>query len=182
MKWTFNTSYNHLVWLIISCGILSRLIPHLPNFSPEIVFALYLGIKIPQRAACLSVLSMAIISDLLISWQVVKFSFFGTWSLFTYSALLLIAGWGIRIKHKGLGALFVGIASMSTFFYWLWTNFGTWLMTDLYPHSLAGIWMCYELALPFLTNSLAASLIWGITIVLCERSLSPSPKIISPLH
>lgn len=158
---------------IISFGILTRLIPHLPNFSPEIVFALYLGVKSPKSFICLYIFLMSVISDLLIGWQYPEFSSFGNWTLFTYSALLTIGGIGLFVSKRGFGFVFMGASGTVTAAYWLWTNFGTWLMAGLYPHTTTGLITCYTLALPFLANSIAASFTWCAIIMFCENYLKP---------
>ena len=161
-----------LPFFIICFGIFTRLIPHFPNFSSEIVFALYLGMKSPKQLICLTIFLMAMISDLLIGWQHPEFSSFGDWTLFTYSALLVIGGTGLFIRKKGFGVVFMRTSCAITVAYWIWTNFGTWLMAGLYPHTSTGFFMCYTLALPFLANSLAASIAWCVIIMLCENYFS----------
>ena len=155
--------------LIICFGILTRLIPHLPNFSPEIVFALYLGMKYSKALALLMILLIAAISDLLLGWG------FGSWALFTYSALLTI-GWIGMCSKNHYGKKFIINAGGVTVAYWLWTNFGVWLIENIYPHTLTGFIACYSMALPFLTNSLMASIAWSIIIILCENYLLPFGK------
>ena len=162
--------------LIICMGILTRLAPHFPDFSPEIVFALYLGMRSPKQLICLYIFLIAMISDLLIGWQNAEFSSFGNWTLFTYSALLVIGGAGLLIRKKGFGLAFLGTSCATTVAFWIWTNFGTWLMTNLYPHTATGLAHCYVLALPFLAKSLAASFAWCAIIALCEHCFPKSYK------
>lgn len=168
-----------LPFFIISFGILTRLIPHIPNFSPELVFALYLGMKSPKHLLCLYIFLMALISDALISWQHPDFSNVGDWTPFTYSALLGIGGMGLLIKKKGFGLVFMTMSGVATLAYWIWTNFGTWLTTHLYPHSFEGLIMCYLVALPFLGNALAASVAWCAIIVWCETYI-PKKNVYEP--
>lgn len=159
--------------LIMACGIFSRLIPHLPNFSPEIVFALYLGTKNSKIMTLLTILVMATLSDVLLSWQH-AWAAFGKWTFFTYSALLIIGMVGRVIKKYGYGNPFFMMGGVSTLFYWLWTNFGTWLISDLYPHTLSGFLECYIFGLPFLGMSVTASILWCAIIVVSERYLTQS--------
>lgn len=151
--------------IIVIIGIFTRLIPHFPNFSPEIVFALYLGMKHSKRVALFAIVLMAIISDILLGFGI------GYWAIFTYSALLVIGWIGTYIKSHQYGLVFIIQSAMVTVGYWVWTNFGTWLMTNMYAQTLAGLMKCYVLALPFLTNSLGASFAWCAIIVFCENYL-----------
>ncbi|MBP9726966.1 MAG: hypothetical protein KBD83_05840 [Gammaproteobacteria bacterium] len=165
-----NTSFNinKKAALIICAGILTKIIPHLPNFSPEIVFALYLGMKSSKGLAWMYILFMAIVSDILFGWQNPAYPSFGSWTIFTYSALLAIGWAGAYIKKKAFGAAFMWLSCAANIAYWLWTNFGTWLVGNMYPHTITGFVACYTLALPFLANSLAASFAWCAIIVACE--------------
>lgn len=170
-----------LSFFIISFGILTRLIPHIPNVCPEIVFALYLGIKSQKSFVYLYIFLMALISDLIIGWQQHEFLIFGDWTLFTYSALLCIGGLGFLTRKKSFGMIFIGTSCIATLAYWIWTNFGTWLMAGLYSHTLTGLISCYTLALPFLGNSLAASFAWCITIMICENYFSKRDTPLKPM-
>lgn len=165
----------NLTLLIITCGILSRLIPHLPNFSPEIVFALYLGTKHSKTSAYMNILLMAVISDLLLSWGH-AWPAFGDWTIFTYSALLIIGWIGEHEKLQKYDKKFIITAFAVTLAYWIWTNLGVWLMSNSYSHSLPGLIQCYEMALPFLSTSLAAGGIWCAIILVCEHYVATNSK------
>jgi hypothetical protein len=54
----------------------------------------------------------------------------------------------------------------SSVFFWLWTNFGIWLVGDgsPYPHTVEGLVTCYYAAVPFLGYSLAGDLAWGLVL------------------
>lgn len=170
------------LFLIIGFGILTRLIPHLPNFSPEIVFAVYLGMRSPKVLMYFNILLMAVVSDALIGWQRPHFPSFGSWTFFTYSALLIIGWSGARIRTKSLKRTFVITTCLATLGYWLWTNLGVWLVADFYPHTPAGFVACYTLALPFLANSLTASMSWYVIIMLCEYYFPKSCPQPSQIH
>lgn len=155
-----------LPFFIICFGILTRLISHLPNFSPEIVFALYLGMKNTTISASIYIILMAVISDFLLGFG------FGSWAIFTYSALLAIGGVGVYIKNKEFGQIFIASTVGVTLAYWIWTNLGSWLFTNMYAHTLDGFMTCYTLALPFLSNALVASFAWCAIIAVCETCVS----------
>ncbi|MSP53081.1 MAG: hypothetical protein EXR81_02365 [Gammaproteobacteria bacterium] len=57
----------------------------------------------------------------------------------------------------------------STLAYWLWTNFGTWLMSNMYSHDAAGFLDCYLAALPFLRNALIANIIYILIFYLVQK-------------
>lgn len=156
---------------IIIVGIFSRIIPHMPNFSPEIIFAMYLGVQLNKLWTCIAVFLMVFLSDTILSFQY-GYHIIGSWSFFTYSALIIIGliGTGRWVKSSGAKFLIGGLVLTSG--YWGWTNFGVWLLSDMYPHNLNGISSCYLLALPFLKTSLESSLIWVLVILAYEYSLN----------
>jgi hypothetical protein len=45
--------------------------------------------------------------------------------------------------------------------FFLLTNFGTWLMTPMYPHTLTGLWDCYLLGLAFFPNTLISDFLYA---------------------
>ena len=157
--------------LSLSIGIVTRIIPHIPNFSPEIVFALYLGIQFNKIRATIFILAMAIISDVIIGLSS-GYPIFGTWIMFTYSALIVSGLLGTKrwIRQSKAGFLLSGL--LLTVGFWVWTNFGVWLLSGMYPHTGIGFIACYTLALPFLNTALAGSLVWAIVIIGYEYCLA----------
>lgn len=156
---------------LVILGIFTRIIAHVPNFTPEIVFALYLGIQFKRMRAILFILFMAIISDFMLSWYS-AYPMFGVWTFFTYSALVMIALCGmISILRCSKIAFLLG-GLLVTVGFWGWTNFGVWLFSKMYAHTLTGLLECYTLALPFLNTALAGSLVWGIIVIAYEYGLA----------
>jgi hypothetical protein len=83
---------------------------------------------------------------------------------FTWSAFALIAVGGLllkRLKHSPkslvLGAL--GAAVASSVFFFVFTNFGVWLTTDMYPKTWAGLMQSYYMGLPFYRTMLLGNLV-----------------------
>lgn len=168
-----SVSKSHLFALgVVVVGIVARVIPHIANFSPEIVFAFYLGASFYKRYAFLFVLVMAVVSDVIIG-TCSGYPTFGTWTVFTYSALIIACILGaasprVQKYHK---VFFVSGAFGVTLFYWGWTNFGTWVAGGLYPHTWAGLLSCYVLAIPFLKTSIVSSVLWCAVILTLESIL-----------
>jgi hypothetical protein len=52
-----------------------------------------------------------------------------------------------------------GVVASVLFF--LVTNFGTWALSGMYPHTLAGLGACYVAAIPFFQNTLAGDLFYA---------------------
>ena len=103
--------------------------------------------------------------------------------LFTWSAYLIIGASGLLIrrfhlnKSKLLGASFAAALFSSVFFY-LFTNFGVWLL-GWYPPTFAGLTACYLMGLPFLKLNLIGNLIFvplGFTVFEMGRLLVASAR------
>lgn len=165
--------YKKLI-VIILIAISFKIIPHPPNFSPQIILILCLGDICSKRQIFIGVLLLTILSDSMIAF-VAGYTIFGTWSFYTYSAYILIAYMMYFIKchtRRKLSSIkynliFMGITS--SVFFWLWTNFGVWVFDGMYSKSWQGILECYILALPFLQNSLYAAIVYGGLFIYVNR-------------
>ncbi len=63
-----------------------------------------------------------------------------------------------RIGMTIVKMLALGIGS--SIFFFLYTNFGWWLATNMYPHTWDGLIQCYIMGLPFFKNNLIGNLIF----------------------
>jgi len=151
-----------LLWVLIS--IFSRLIPHPFDASASISLALwaplffnrYYGLAISVTSLLLADLSLHLLAG---------YPTFGTWSLFTYTAIVALA-----LFNRSHGKHMLLITIFGALGFWLWTNFGTWLMTnDLYPKTWLGLLDCYIAGLPFLKNSLIGSLAYSLILKYCYQ-------------
>ncbi len=149
------------VVFIVVLGILGRLVPHLPNVTPLTSLSVFAGVKLPRLAALLAVVGILFISDLLLAF-IWDYPALGYFSLFTYTGFIGISLVGSKFKGTKSGLIvYILVASLS---FWIWTNFGVWLTSGLYPKTLEGLSSCYYLALPFLRNALVGDLFWGCVI------------------
>ncbi|TFG35869.1 MAG: hypothetical protein E4H47_00375 [Parcubacteria group bacterium] len=82
--------------------------------------------------------------------------------LFTWSAFLLVGIVGSLLKnnskHYVLKASGLGLGSV--LFFYLWTNFGWWLISGTYEMSFFGLIRCYIAGLAFLRNQMISVLIF----------------------
>jgi len=132
----------------------SRLIPHYPNFTPVIAVAIMSSyfFKNIYLSFIVIILSM-LISDVFIGFYNNIF--------FVYLSLLLITfifyGFNTRIKFKNL--FIFGFFGSLIFF--LISNFGVWLLSNMYEKNLNGLIYCYFLALPFFINTLLSTVFFS---------------------
>lgn len=157
--------FTAFLWIVL--GILGRLIPHPPNMAPMTSIALFGGSQLSRtRAFAMTTLTM-IVSDVLLAWAE-GHPVFGLWSLFTYSGLALIVLAGMFLRTIPTAGRTLGVLVGSSLFFWLWTNFGVWLVGEgsPYAHTIDGLVSCYVAAIPFLGNALVGDLAWGLALFL----------------
>ena len=146
MKSPFNKSQK-IVLAIIIFGILARLIPHPPNFSPVTAIALFSGLNFKNKKfAFLIPILILFISDLFIGISVIN--------IFVYSGFLLVVQLGSKISS----IRFLNIILASLIFFII-SNFGVWIIG--YPKTIDGLILCYTMAIPFFGYSLAGDLFFG---------------------
>lgn len=138
----------------------SRFLPHPDNFSPVMSVALFGSAVFAYRWAgiALAIAAMAV-SDY----------FLGVHSTlpFVYGGMVLAGLFGFALRQER-NTLRIAAATLSgSVLFFLVTNLGVFLTQELYPKTLAGLFECYVMALPFFRNSVAgdvlfAALLFGI--------------------
>lgn len=148
---TFASSLLQPILFIILAAFL-RLVPHIPNFAPIGAMALFGGVYLNKKYALLIPLIAMILSDFFLG--------FSAATPFVYISFLLIGCLGLLLrKHMSFKNILLATLSGSLLFY-LITNFGVWLVGNLYPHTLSGLVLCYTLALPFFRNTVLGDLFY----------------------
>ncbi|MFC1514322.1 DUF6580 family putative transport protein [Candidatus Omnitrophota bacterium] len=144
-----------LILALFILGLVTRLMPHIPNFAPIVAIALFSGAFLNKKFGMWLALALYVITDLIIGMHDVI--------LFTWSSILLISFIGARIKKKKMTNM-LGYTLLSSALFFVITNFGVWL-AGWYPPTLAGLASCYISALPFFRTSLLVNLIYAGVLV-----------------
>lgn len=145
-------------YLILLFAVWGRLIPHPWNMTPVISLSLLSGRLFKTwQAVMLTLLGMLVSDSLLAVLQ--HHAIIGSWSLFTYSALLIIT-LAARYCHSNSIRIRIALLLCSSLFFWLWSNFGCWLQMSVYQKNLFGLLQCYSAALPFLQHQLLGDALW----------------------
>ncbi|MCX7879475.1 MAG: hypothetical protein N2517_02320 [Ignavibacteria bacterium] len=127
---------------LIIIAVVSRIIPHPPNFAPITAIALLGAYSFSNKFKSFFIPLIAmLISDVFIGFHTT------IWAVYLSFALIVLLGFNLR-KAFSFSRLFV-ITSASSFLFYLITNFAVWLLSGLYPHTLAGLLQCYTFGLPF---------------------------------
>ena len=145
-----------LAFILILIGILLRLAPHAPNFTPVAAIALFSGAYLNKKYALFIPLILMVISDLIIGLHNV--------AIFTWGSFILITFLGPWLKKRKNALGIVSMSLFSSLLFFIVSNFGVWLM-GWYPHTLAGFINCYVMAVPFLRNFTLSTLIYTTVFI-----------------
>ena len=136
---------------LIFFAILSRFLPHPPNFTPIAAIALLSSKGFDNRWVVFLIPIVSLfISDLFIGLHATI--------PFIYISFILIALLGMYVKKINIFSVLLS----STIFF-LVSNFGVWLL--YYPISTEGLVQCYTLALPFFLNTVLGDLVYGALLI-----------------
>jgi hypothetical protein len=138
---------------LLIVGIVVRVIPHVPNFTPVAAIALFGGAYLKKRHAFIVPLLLMVASDLIIGMHNVVF--------FTWGGFLLVTLTGMALKKDKSPVKVFGFSLLGSFVFFVVSNFGVWAM-GWYPHTLQGLISCYVMALPFLRDFTVATLVYGM--------------------
>ena len=142
--------------LLLVFGIVSRFIVHLPNFTPVVSLALFSGTYLPKRYAVIVPVSLMIISDFFIG--------FHETILFTWGSLALISILGFLNRRHKNSITILSSSLLAALLFFVLTNFGTWLLSNLYPRTLDGLKECFILAIPFFRTTLLSTVVYTFVI------------------
>ena len=136
---------------LIFFAILSRFLPHPPNFTPIAAIALLSSKGFNNRWVVFLIPIVSLfISDLFIGLHATI--------PFVYISFILIALLGLYVKKINIFSVLLS----STIFF-LVSNLGVWLL--YYPISTEGLVQCYTLALPFFLNTVLGDLVYGALLI-----------------
>lgn len=100
-----------------------------------------------------------------------------TWTGFLIPALFVVNFYSNKSPLiKTLRGTLAGITS--TGFFFIWTNFGVWLLSGMYPKTATGLLMSYINALPFLRYQLTSTVIFiPMGFVLTELAIWANKRL-----
>lgn len=163
---------NLLFIALIAAAMLTRFLPHAPNFTAVGAAAIFGGFAFKNNFKAFLVPLLAMfLSDLVLNNLVYGeyyegFVFFssGFAPLLIYAALFISVLFGKYFTNgfKALPLLGAGLASALVFY--LLTNFGAWLFDPMYTKDFTGLMASYLAGLPFLANQAAGTVVYGAVI------------------
>ena len=138
---------NIVIASIIILAVLSRLVPHPPNFAPITGIALFSSKKINNKlfGVFLPIIPL-FISDLFIGISFIN--------IFVYLSFVIIYFLG-SISSK----IEVKLVFLSSVIFFILTNLGVWYLG--YPKNVEGLITCFTLAVPFFINTILGDLFYS---------------------
>jgi len=137
---------------IIIIATVARLLPHPPNFSPIAAMALFGGVYFNKKYALIIPLIVLFISDIFLG--------FHSTIPFVYGSFLITGLIGLWLKnHRDFKSILTGTLLSSVLFFII-TNFGVWLVGNLYLKNITGLSQSYFMAIPFFRYSLVGDLFY----------------------
>ena len=154
---TLDNANIKMVFGLLALAILTRLLPHPPNFAPITSIALFSGFHFKdKRFAIFFPLSCMFVTDIYLGFHSLIPLIYSCFAINTY----------IGFKFKKLTLPSVLLASLSFF---LISNLGVWFLS--YPLNLSGLTACFVLALPFFVNSLSGDLFYSLVLDLSIKKI-----------
>ena len=151
--------------VIIIVAAFSRIIPHMPNFSPLGAIGIFGAAHFSKKWQALVIpLAATWLSDLFINNVIYakyypNFTWFAQGFYWQYAAyiLIVVAGFFIMRKVNTKTVLMGALASSAIFF--IVSNFGCW-PGSIYPQNFGGLMQCYVAGLPFVGGTLLGDLFY----------------------
>lgn len=138
---------------ILILALLSRFLPHPPNFTPLLAIALFGGAIFKNKKIALAVpIAAVFLSDLVLGLHESMLAVYLCLGVFMYM--------GMKLNRKsGKSVATNAIASAVIFF--IVTNFTVWAFGGVYELNLSGLMLSYSLALPFFNWNLISTLLFS---------------------
>lgn len=149
------------VLFLVVLGVSSRLIPHPWNFTAIGSMALFSGFSMRSNKYLMLIPFVC----LLISDAVIGFYDGMAYTYLGFAiGMLLSVGYFRKQNVLSLGGRVMTLTSLSvvsSFLFFLITNFGVWKGSVFYSQDISGLMMSYVAGLPFLFNQVAGDLFYG---------------------
>lgn len=138
----------------IFLGMMSRLLPHPPNFTAINAIALFAICSLGNLGVSLfTIFATMLLNDLV-------FGFHSSMGFVYLSfGLIILMGYGLKSKRSLIRTSF--LLTLSSLLFFIVTNFGIWLVGSMYPKTVTGLELCYLAAIPFLANNLMGTFLYG---------------------
>ncbi|MFH1522345.1 MAG: DUF6580 family putative transport protein [Patescibacteria group bacterium] len=141
--------------VLITLGVICRLLPHAWNFTPIMAIALFAGVYLGRNYALILPVAAMLIGDLFIG--------FYDWKLMiiVYACFAIVGLAGVFIKKYKSASTILAASIIASVIFFLATNWAVWQFSPWYAKTWAGLLECYTLALPFFRNTLLGNVFYS---------------------
>tara|TARA_B100001250_G_scaffold406876_1_gene426670 strand:- start:1383 stop:1889 length:507 start_codon:yes stop_codon:yes gene_type:complete len=144
---------NLIITGFIILGVLTRIIPHPPNFTAVGAVALFGGAFFSdKKLSFLIPISIMLISDLALGYSII---------LSVYISFVIMVCCGFLLKENQNGLKIIKITLLGSLIFFIITNFSVFLTSSLYAKNIIGLIECYTLAIPFFLNTIMGNIIYS---------------------
>lgn len=161
---------NHIALIsVILFAALYRVMPHPPNVAPVAAMALFAGAHFSHKGLALVVpLVVLLISDIILG-------FHGT-MVYVYGGIMLTTyiGFSLRKATTAGNVVLASLGASAAFF--LITNFGAWLGSELYSQDFSGLFQAYLMGVPFMYMSVLGDLFFCVVFFGCYALAKKVPQ------
>lgn len=162
--------------LFTFAAIFSRLAPHLPNVTAIGSLGILGDVYTSRKSSVIMTFISLFLSDIALHFML-GYPLYGYFSIFTYSGFLLPLLFSFSLKGGPLIQL-TKRCILFTLFFFLWSNLGTFINSNLYPFTIEGLTTCYFMALPFCLNQFMGNIVWTFAFFLINKIFFVSSKAI----
>jgi len=140
---------------LILLAVVTRLVPHYPNFTAVGAMALFAGATLKNKPLAFALplvafwLSDLVINNVIYAQYTEGFAWFTHGFVYQALAIVLITLLGGFLSNKGTKSRVVLGGLLATVLFFLVSNFGVWQSGTMYPHHLGGLMAAYTAGIPF---------------------------------
>lgn len=174
----FSSRAKIALWLaLVAIGVCGRLWQPTYNVTPFAAIGLAAGslFGISLTAVAVPIVALVISNVALPGYDSTAMA------LVVYVSFACPVLFGSLVKRQGWVAVIGGSLASSLIFF-ATTNFATWALTQLYPHTLAGLTTCYIAALPFYRWMPVGDVVWSIGLFTVLVAVSRIQQLVQPVQ
>ena len=174
----FSSRAKIAIWLaLVAVGVCGRLWQPAYNVTPFAAIGLAAGslFGISLAAASVPIVALVISNMVLPGYGSTIMTFV------VYVSLACPVLFGSLVQRQGWVAVLGGSLASSLIFF-ITTNFATWALSELYPHTLSGLTTCYIAALPFYRWMPVGDAVWSISLFSTLVAVGRIQQLVQPVQ
>ena len=145
--------------LLVGIAVLSRLLPHAPNFTAIMAVGLLAAVVFPSRILAAAVpMTAMVISDAFIGGYDARLM------LAVYGAMVLPLVMRPLLSGRMMPLRVAGASVVCSVAFFVITNAAVWAFGSMYELSATGFAACFAAAVPFLKYQLAGDLSYSLAL------------------